>query len=77
MLADLAAGVDLEELDTDQPDHGNGEEAWLRVDDDVDGWIDKRDDLSDEEREDLRESVLPVKLALAKVTLATYPLFCL
>lgn len=40
------------------------------VDDDVDGWIDERGDLSADEKEELRASVLPVKLILAKVSLS-------
>lgn len=85
ILADLAAGLDLEdepvypmELSEDEDEKdgagegGEGEESDEVDVDDVDGWIDEREDLSDEEREELRESVLPLKLALAKVCLRTY-----
>lgn len=69
VLADLVAGLDGE--DTEMPDEevtegsegGEGGED----DDDVDGWIDERTDLTEQEREELRETVLPVKLILAKV----------
>ena len=59
LLGELVAGIDVDGLDEDD---GIGE------DDDVDGWVDERTDLSEEEREELRESVLPVKLVLAKVS---------
>ena len=63
MLAEILAGVNLEGA-VDEEDNVDG----LDVDDDVDGWVDEREDLTQEEREELRESVLPVKLVLAKVT---------
>ena len=72
ILADLAAGTDLEGLYDDDGAAGSEEDDGASLDDDVDGWIDERDDLSEEEREELRESVLPVKLALAKVCYNTH-----
>ena len=63
LLAELVSGIDLDNLDLDKDGDVDGEV----VDDDVDGWIDERTDLTSEEREELRESVLPVKLVLAKV----------
>lgn len=63
MLAELAADIDLEDVGGMDVGEKNA------VDDDMDGWIDERDSLTEEEeRRELRESVLPVMLVLAKVS---------
>lgn len=69
-LADIVAGLDLDgedgsmEIEAEERVGGDEED----VDDNVDAWIDERNDLSDEEKEELREDVLPLKLILAKVS---------
>ena len=61
---ELAATLEDEELS-----------SWASVtegsedDDDVDGWIDERDDMTEDERNDLIEDVEPVRLMLVKVSL--------
>lgn len=72
ILADLAAFVDIDGLEDDDEGAAGVEGEWENLDDDMDGWIDERKDLSEAERAELRECVLPVKLALAKVCGATH-----
>jgi hypothetical protein len=63
-LTALAVDLDVEEQITrenlDEGDDGDEE-------DNVDGWTDVREELSEEEREALDKSLQPVRLALVKV----------
>jgi hypothetical protein len=62
-LADLAGDIDMEEEAMDGGGDGD--------DDDVDedeGWFDPRNGMSQEEREELDDSVRPVRLVLVKVS---------
>jgi hypothetical protein len=61
-LAKLAAELEHEELMSCGSPGGEGE------DDDSDGWVDEKALLSDDEREELTESVKPVRLMLVKVS---------
>jgi hypothetical protein len=63
VLADLAAGIELEE-----------DEMRAKVDNDEDmdneeGWIDEELLLSEDERSQLRASLLPIRLVIVKVSL--------
>jgi len=63
-LLDLAAGTDMEEMVTvAEGGLGDGEDA-----DNVDGWVDEMDLLSEEESEELRKNIQPVRLVLVKVS---------
>jgi hypothetical protein len=69
-LLDLAKNIDIEELeaqaaqsDGNGDNNGEGEQA-----DSMDGWIDEHLELSDVERKELDNSVLPVWLLLVKVS---------
>jgi hypothetical protein len=62
-LRDLAEGVDVEEIMTRAETPLNEDEE----PDDVDGLVDERDALDEEERQELDESVRPVRLVLTKV----------
>lgn len=61
-LRELAEGLDLEEVLT------RAERKEFIDDDDDEGWVDERDDLSEEDLEDLEESVRPMRLVLTKVS---------
>ena len=59
----LAEGMDLEDLETQREKESNNGDA----DDNIDGWVDKRNILSTANREALDVSVCPVKVVLIKV----------
>ena len=60
-LLELAAGTDMEEMITIAKDGlGNSN-------DDIDGWVDKMDLLSEEESENLHQSIQPIWLVPVKV----------
>jgi hypothetical protein len=62
-LLELAAGADMEELVTVvERGLGNNEDV-----DDMDGWVNKLNLLSDDGNEKLCQSIQPVKLVLVKV----------
>jgi hypothetical protein len=62
-LLELAAGTDMEEMVTvAEGGLGDGNDA-----DDVDGWVDEMELLSEDESEELRKSIQPVRLVLVKV----------
>lgn len=63
-LADLA-----EELNGEEVDDRDLEVEDDTEDDDVEGWVDEYEQMTEEDREDLDESIRPVKLVLAKVSL--------
>lgn len=69
-LAELVAGLEVDDGPVVEDDAEATLEDLADIDDDVDGWIDERTDLTEEEREELRETVLPVKMILAKVCFA-------
>lgn len=60
-LLELAAGTDMEEMITVAKD-GLGDSN-----DDIDGWVDEMDLLSEEESENLHQSIQPIRLVLVKV----------
>lgn len=68
VLAEVVAGLDLDQTATDDGDVDVDTDTVEELDNDVDGWVDERTDLSEEEREELRDAVLPVKLILNKVS---------
>ena len=62
-LLELAAGADMEELVTvAEGGLGNNDDA-----DNMDGWVNEMNLLSDDESEELRQSIQPVRLVLVKV----------
>ncbi len=63
-LSSLAEGLDMEEAVSRiiGSDENAGDD-----DDNTDGWVDERTELTDVEREELRESALPVRTVLVKV----------
>jgi hypothetical protein len=61
-LAGLAVDLDIEEEISREESDDEDE------DDNVEGWTDIREELSDEEREALDESLRPVRLVLVKVS---------
>ena len=63
-LADLA-----EELNGEEVDDRDLEVEDDTEDDDVEGWVEEYERMTEEDREDLDESIRPVKLVLAKVSL--------
>jgi hypothetical protein len=67
-LLELAAGADMDELVTvAEGGLGDNEDA-----DDMDGWVNEMNLLSEEESKELRQSIHPVRLVLAKVRVYTY-----
>ena len=69
-LLDLAKNIDIEELKAQavQSDgNGDGDGDGGQVDS-TDGWINECLELSDVEREELNDSVLPVQMLLVKVS---------
>jgi hypothetical protein len=71
-LLDLSTGTDMEELVT-VAEGGLGDDNDA---DDIDGWVNEMDKLSEEEGKELRQKIQPVRLVLVKVkndsTLRTY-----
>jgi hypothetical protein len=67
-LLELAAGADMDELVTvAEGGLGDNEDA-----DDVDGWVNEMNLLSDDESEELRRSIQPVRLVIVKVRAERY-----
>jgi hypothetical protein len=62
-LVDLAEELNDEEMDGDLELEDDTDE------DDVEGWVDEYAQMSEEDRVELDESIRPVKLVLAKVSL--------
>jgi hypothetical protein len=62
-LLEMAVGLDLEEMLT-VAESGLGDKD---DNDNVDGWVDEMSALSDEESEELRKNIQPVRLVLVKV----------
>jgi hypothetical protein len=62
-LLELSAGTDMEELVT-TAEGGLGDNSDA---DDVEGWVNEMDQLSEEESEELRQRIQPVRLVLVKV----------
>jgi hypothetical protein len=63
-LRELAQDIDLEEMMTRINNAGDGSDG--DEDDDIEGWVDEMELLSNDEREDLSEKIGPVRLVLAK-----------
>ena len=64
-LAKLAGNIEQEEAKCREVNSDEGDED----DDNVDGWIDERANMTDEEKEELDEAVQPIRLVLTKVGL--------
>lgn len=67
-LSELAQGMDEEERTTAQetdPDDN------IEEDDEIEGWVDKVEELSSYERCELQHEIQPVKLVLAEVSAST------
>ena len=64
-LAKLAGNIEQEEAECCEVNSDEGDED----DDNVDGWIDERANMTDEEKEELDEAVQPIRLVLTKVFL--------
>jgi hypothetical protein len=56
MLVDLAKGIELEESETRKAQDSNSEEE----DDNIEGWIDEDELLSEEEQSELKAAMLPI-----------------
>lgn len=65
-LLELAEGLHQEELTMAQQDEGNNDEDGTDEDDE-EGWVDELDELSVEEREELKLHIRPVSHVLVKV----------
>ncbi|KAI0684077.1 hypothetical protein BC835DRAFT_1250855, partial [Cytidiella melzeri] len=67
-LRELAAGLDVEEASMTGPDIEAGMEDSIEGGiDDVEGWYDEVQELSERERDELDETVQPVKFVLVKL----------
>ena len=64
-LAKLAGNIKQEEAECREVNSDEGDDD----DDNVDGWIDERANMTDEEKEELDEAVQPIHLVLTKVFL--------
>jgi len=64
-LIKLVGDIEQEEAECHEVNSDEGDEE----DDNVDGWIDKRTHMMDEEKEELNEAVKPIHLVLTKVVL--------
>lgn len=65
VLASLAEGLDIEEQETYGAQECRDDEADDPL---LDGWIDFRNDLTDEERNEVALSIQPVQATLTKVS---------
>jgi hypothetical protein len=65
-LISLADNLDLEELETREGERCVGDDA---DDDNADGWVDEREEMSETEQDELEKDVQPVRLVLVKVSL--------
>jgi hypothetical protein len=62
-LLELSTGTDMEEMVTiAEGGLGDGNDA-----DNIEGWVNEIDELSEEESEELRQKIQPVRLVLVKV----------
>jgi hypothetical protein len=68
-LQKLAGDIEVDELVT-QVEEDHSQEGGPCLDND-EGWVDEREDMTDEEREELEESVKPIRFLLTKVRHAT------
>jgi hypothetical protein len=64
-LRQLAKGIDEEELITQQEHETDDDDEG---EDNVDGWSEERDELSETDRQDLDTSLRPVRMLLVKVS---------
>ena len=62
-LHDLAGNLELEELISQQQGNTDDDDD----DDNVEGWVDEREEMTEMEREELDQSVGPLRLMLTKV----------
>ena len=70
-LLDLANDIDQEELTMAQQDNANNNEDGAEDDEDDDGWVDEVEELSEEEREELKAHIRPVSHVLVKACTLT------
>ena len=70
-LLDLANDIDQEELTMAQQDNANNDEDGAEDDEDNDSWVDKVEELSEEEREELKAHICPVSHVLVKACTLT------
>jgi hypothetical protein len=68
-LLDLAGDIEAEELETqhEQEDSQDGKEEGLSHNND-EGWVDEREDMTEEDKEELEDSVWPIHVLLTKVS---------
>ena len=70
-LLDLANDINQEELTMAQQDNANDNEDGAEDDEDDDGWVDEVEELSEEEREELKAHIRPVSRVLVKACTLT------
>jgi hypothetical protein len=65
----LAGDIEAEELETqrEQEDSQEGPEEGPSHDND-EGWVDEREDMTEEDKEELEDSVRPIRVLLTKVS---------
>jgi hypothetical protein len=68
-LLDLAGDIEAEELETqrEQEDSQEGPEEGPSHDND-EGWVNEREDMTEEDKEELEDSVWPIRVLLTKVS---------
>lgn len=64
----LAIAGDIEEEEQIMAQENDAEDGDTEDDDSLEGWVDEIEALTDEERENLQESIRPIKRMLVKVT---------
>ena len=67
-LATLAVDLDMEEAISRTTQDDNEPDDSERGDDNIEGWVDLRDELSEEDKKVLDESLRPIHLVLVKVS---------
>lgn len=72
-LRELIEDLDHEEFETRGADNSEGDHA--ADDDNTEGWVDEREEMSEIEQEELDRDVQPVRRVLVKVSLALLVVF--
>jgi len=66
---ELEQGIDLDDRALSDCDGEVGDDdEGCRDEDDVDGWVDEREEMSDHEKIELEKSIQPMRLILTKVS---------
>jgi hypothetical protein len=73
----LAIAGDIEEEEQIMAQENNTKDRDTEDDDSLEGWVDEVEALTDEERENLQESIWPIKRMLVKVTKVWSVLTCM